>query len=524
MDIRIIVYITLILILIISVGIISRTKQEKYSPSITKDKKYQRKHLRQVNPNQTLKNIPIYHPTAAKNNDLSTSSSKSCPQMFPPGPDSMPPSAYSKLIQPEILSSAYNPPYNGCTKEQQETVGCPDYNAVKYACNSPWNHRCKDNDACASNSIGEKCEGPQGNMYCVCESVLKEGVPHPKEGQKVPKDDVIVSYGGVCTEDKQCCTGYCASQIGIFSKMCLCPDGKYYNDKTQQCECPEGTHYEYKEANCIDSIIPQKDIEAFQCTCPEGYIFDNKKKKCIWNQCSRNEPALKTNKAVDSSVGMACRHNNECSLGEECTGDQFYDIDSKNSTPYGYCRSRIGDPTKKGEAYKILGRGNCTEDSQCAYNTKCIKGTCGCDTTLGQYYAQDGLDSGWCKCDDSEESIDPLTGKCANPYKFKTLVCPNSVNVNQNEPTTIPQLGLIKGKFCNGNNDCGLGENCNLTHRICVCNSDVHTEKIFDGGICNTTDQCEDSMCIKDKNSNVKVCSKNNATPYQLAIAEYTNV
>lgn len=399
-------------------------------------------------------------------------------------PQNMPPSAYAQLVQPQILSSANNPPtspnFNYINTVNSQVQNTNPQNEL--ACNTPWSQNCVNNDACAMFGVGESCSGPVGNQFCVCQSSLKNGKP-VESGKKVKANDVVVGVGGVCTNNEQCCTNYCGKQVGQFSKLCKCPSNLVFNNQELKCECPVGTFLDHKEINCLDFW---SDIG--ECVCPEGYdLIDG---KCVLDSCVDLPKPL--NDKICETSGKLCGSTSECSLGEYCDSN-------------GQCLCMVTNYEQNNQYGTFLGGANCSTDDQCAHNMVCTSknsktgfGICNCPE--GLYYNNDlGYKSWYCTCPDSRQSVDPLTKKCTNNDDFKRALCPSTLD----SPIKKSQA------------ECGLGELFNPVTGKCYCGGDVHTGKIFKGANCINNQQCELGNCVNGK------CAGSSETNFQMAESMY---
>lgn len=288
-----------------------------------------------------------------------------CKGIFPPPPDVMPQSAYAALVTPFIPSSASNPEIPNNMHE--DLTGGSNFYSDKFVCKTPWRMRAFNNDSCAQFSIGESAQGPEGNKYCVCEAVPKDG----RNDKELTPDNIVISIGGVCSEDSQCCTGRCGSVPGQFSKSCQCPQEESWNGDL---------------GRCIANFNPNKGAYST--------IWDN----------SSNEYYPQVPAKTALTTGKLCSSQRECGLGESCTPDNF-------------CASQVV-PDKETYGNKFFAGANCTADSQCANNLNCINGQCACKAPLIFEWL-----SARCQCADGSMSLS--NGVCMPPSQVPRTICPS---------------------------------------------------------------------------------------------------
>lgn len=314
-----------------------------------------------------------------------------CSGMFPPSPVTIPPSAYSKLVTPYILSSADNP--NTSVTMHDVSDNSFNFYSDKFVCNTPWKMRAYNNDSCAQYGIGEMAEGPAGNQFCVCEAKYKNGGKIPSN--MLNSDNIVIGVGGVCTKDSQCCTNNCTSMDGQFSKMCSCPKGQRW------------------------------DIDSEKCT-TEFYPHDSNF-STMYDSTVETYPKIPSGTAI--TTGKLCGSNSECSLGEACTPDNF-------------CASQlIPDNERDGNKFRL--GANCTATNQCANNLECVGGRCKCPSALMYNNI-----SRYCECPGGE--LIYSQGKCIAGDQVKRTVCPTNAGTFV---SGISQCGLGE-RFNPSTNQC----------------------------------------------------------------------
>ncbi len=305
----------------------------------------------------------------------------------------VPTSAYSKFVNPISVhrpTSEDNPIIPMTSKIVDNNIVYSDSNV----CKTPWSYSCQTNDDCAAFGIGEKCEGPLGAQYCVCETEMKE------KSRPLNHNNSIVGLGAVCTESSQCGSGNCKNAVGQSSKMCKCKDTEEFDYNTQKCRAV---------ANAKVLLDTPKIFGS------ESYARDN-----------FMSPVVKLPDGTCSTVYKRCNQTSECSLGEGCTPDRFCgcQLISSNDLASGTFRNGA----------------KCSNNDQCANNQSCVNQTCMCPT--GQYY---DFNSNYCVCYDSKDTVDPATGKCTNFYQQKRLLC----NTTGKSCSSNKDAGL--GEICDPN-------------------------------------------------------------------------
>lgn len=292
--------------------------------------------------------------------------------LFPPGPNTTPPSAYAQLVAPKVLTSENNPPTMPTLKAGPWETTYSD----KFVCNTPWSLPAYNNDSCAQYGIGEMAMGPPGHQFCVCETKLKSG---EKVGKSIPNsDNIVIGVGAVCTKDSQCSTNYCGTRPGQFSKMCLCPPGLEWDDEGQKCMG------KFRPGNEDWSSIYDEHVDSHRPP-PAGSIPTN---------------------------GKLCASDKDCGLGEACT-------------PSNFCASQLIDSMSGGASalehadnYFNIGA-NCQTDEQCANNMQCLNKKCSCpDPLVYEWYSRT------CQCVDGSKSF--VDGKCVKPSQITRKFCPST--------------------------------------------------------------------------------------------------
>lgn len=370
---------------------------------------------------------------AVKNSKSNTSSNtNSCGAMYPPGPTTVPPSAYAKLMAPSILTSENNPESAPTLHDSPKGGYTYNFYSDKFVCNTPWKMRAVNNDSCAQYGIGERAEGPPGEQFCVCEAKRKDGTK-VETGTHITADNIVIGVGAVCTKDSQCCTKYCSGQPGQFSKMCQCPPGQAWDETNERCV---GT---YRPDPGAYSSMYDEHVEEYRRP-PEGSIPSN---------------------------GKLCASNKDCGLGEACTSNNF-------------CASQLIDAMSGGPSalehadnYFNIGA-NCQSSDQCANNMICKEETCQCPMPLIYEWSSRN-----CQCSDGALSF--YNGQCVNSSTIPRTMCPST-------PPAFARgwedcgLGEI---YVAGSHQCA-----------CVADlKTIHPGKIGPGGKCESSEQCSSGSC-----------------------------
>jgi len=235
------------------------------------------------------------------------------------------------------------------------------------------------------------------------------------------------------------------------------------------------------------------------CQCPPETQWNDDKQTCINPNLYLQKYNIKDSPYLCKTSGKLALSNNDCSLGEAVT-------------PSGFCACQLAYPTSK-EAGKIMIGGICTMDEQCVNNSICKPdissggkvNTCQCKTGMKANIRYNGPTT--CECYNDNDIYDENKQKCVNKNNIVSPICPNTSNGN-----------LVS---CNGNIDCGNGEYCDITTAKCICNADLYSGKINEGGKCNNNIQCKSNFCMEYNEE--KVCyPEQKSTPYKIATNEYS--
>jgi hypothetical protein len=358
-----------------------------------------------------------------------------CTGMFPYPPTTTPPTAYGQLVAPMILSSSDN-------KDIPNTM-LDDVYSDKYTCHTPWSLRCSTNDSCAQYGIGESCEGPEGSKFCVCESKYKNSDKQIL-ADTVTDDNIVIGVGGVCSKNEQCCTNTCSNMPGIFSKTCICPQGK---------------RWDIDSGLCVEQFY-SSDTGQFSKVIDYSSYYNNP----VHGPVPTFQPIPK---GSIESVGKLCISTSECSLGEACTPDNF-------------CASQL-IPDIERDGNKFFAGAKCENSDQCTNNLQCSDNVCSCADPLIFDYT-----SRTCQCSDGTKVLN--NGECKDPNQVKRHMC----------PTTPPAFSLSI-------TECGLGERFNPSTKQCMCVANLHSQKINQGGLCENDQQCYFGKCSKIGDVNVCV-------------------
>jgi hypothetical protein len=263
-----------------------------------------------------------------------------------------------------LMTSHNNPTNVKPSDKLNATTNLPTY-SDKFVCNTPWNMNCVTNDSCAQFGIGESCQGPQGQQFCVCQTKHNDGIT--KLSKPTPyTENMIIDLGGVCTQDNQCISGYCKDIYGQFSKMCSCPDNTQFDEQSKKCIL-------------IPQSVPDISPPAGSCT----------------------------------TSGKSCKANSQCSLGEACTPD-------------GFCACQLVRPGRA-EENKVSVGGNCAMDTQCVKSAICKNNngskTCQCPPQFVYDWS-----TNTCKCPMNGDVWDSIQKKCVPPQELKRTLCPTSTS------------------------------------------------------------------------------------------------
>ena len=413
-------------------------------------------------PKSIVRREPYATPTMGRPEDAAREPNRAvlgdngrCQAMYPPGPANVPPSAYAALVAPRILTSINNPPTAPTLHDDPRSGYNYDFYNDKYVCNTPWSLPASSNDSCAQYGIGEMMEGPPGHQFCVCEAKFKEGGKVPSRTPNA--DNVVIGVGAVCTKDQQCCTQYCATMPGQFSKMCNCPPGLTWDPEGNRCVGA------YRRDQGPFSSMYDDHVESYRPP-PPGSI---------------------------PSSGKLCASNRECGLGEACTPDNF-------------CASQLinamsGGPSALEHADNYFNIGaNCQADEQCGNNMRCLQGVCACpEPLMYEWYSR------MCQCPDGALTL--ADGQCVKPSQVRRTFCP-SVPPAFARGWQDCGLGEI---FVAGSNQC-----------VCQTNLEtIHPGRIGRGGKCENSSQCASGSC--QNVSGISVCVEPQEPVWDIAMAEY---
>lgn len=220
------------------------------------------------------------------------------------------------------------------------------------------------------------------------------------------------------------------------------------------------------------------------CKCPTNEHGEEQQWDEINNKCIPFPKPPEIPKELCVTNGKFVNLNSECSLGEALT-------------PTGFCACQLVYPGSLNEGKFMIGA-NCTNSSQCMNNL-----VCGPDvlepTNNVCKIPNEKLDLTWsvtknmyASCPDSTKVWDNNQQKCVKPNRVESTLCKNSFNTS----------GV---KYCSTNIDCSVGEICNPSTQTCYCNSNIHSKKIEQGGLCEENSQCLSNNCLYI--NNVKYCS-----------------
>jgi hypothetical protein len=296
----------------------------------------------------------------------------------------------------------------------------PKFYSNNLICSTPSNFNCITNDSCAQYGLGEVCVGPIGEMKCVCNSKSSDNAP-------MSTNNVLIGPGAVCSEDKQCETGFCVTDPGLFSKLCGCPD-----------------NYTLEGKKCVK--LPEK-------------VIKNEVNNFFLGGNIQGVPGKDTSSAC-STTGKFCKTSSDCSLGEGCNSN-------------GLCICLL-NYTNDVDPNRIKVGGKCESSEQCIVTSDCVNSECTCPA--GTYY---DFTNNKCNCDDPELTYDKKLG-CVRASQIPRTICPSNKNTfcdsNQKCGTGEYCDPVTRRCICNANTFSGVinaGGKCETNEQ---CDSGVCTD------------------------------------------------